>query len=983
MKSWKKPTKEMIENALKSVKKGTGSKYFFSRLENPKWLKPLAERNCFVSPPKTQRFDDGSIIYPYWHELKYLRNVSTLMPEDVISIVLNLPDTDNPVIYDGILDIALELPGEYSVKLKNKIIHYAEMEVQFQSFRFADLLAHWIEETQIADAYELAKILIAFQPDPKSEEKRKQRANANDWHDLGGTWLYPEPKYDHWEYRDIMSKGVLLLAEKEPYNVACLLIETTSDMIYLKTHRESYDSGADQSDAWCPHLMGPDGESEDREKTLVHTLISACEKAYENSPDAIAKLDETLRYQRWNLFKRIRHHLYAKYPYEQTLPWIREQILTHDGYGLYEHRYEFQQMIQGACEHYKDTLLTEAERTHIFDMILNGPSKENYRHWIEKWLGQEFTEEMFQDRQQRFNWMQLSPFESILFGKYASYFKELQDKFNEPTSDDDNPPHKNKVRSDWVSERSPRTPEDLSNLTDEELLIFINEWEKSEEYGEGNSYEEITIEKLADAFQTFFRETIMPDPSRLMFWMTNRKRIERPIYVRRMIYAMEAQVKEKNFDQLDEWFTFCEWVLSHPDRGHDRDYTQGDESEKDKHWTNSRRAVGDFVGVCLEKDVNVPILARKQLAKLLDMLCTQYDWNLDNNRIRSVDRNGPLAEGINNTRSRALESLFRFGIWLQKHEPECDVPEITALLERRFSSETDYPLTLTEYAILGKYYPTIYNFDKKWAIEHKSDFFPQNKHPEWIASFSSFILCNGAYKSMIGILKDDFDFALQHLSDFKEYDLVTRHPIDAFGERLFHYYLLGMFPLEGQESLLEQFYLQTESEHWANVFKIIGERLRGTGKDIDVDLKERVKKFFSWRLGQSEPSELRYYIDWFQAECLEVEWRLKSYSKVIDICEGDVDNWEIYLRELCEMLPNHTTKVVECFAKLTDGILNSNIYIPTDEAKTILKAGLNSIDTVVIENAKHSIDNLLKADQLEFMHLVIDKDKQVPETDTQ
>ena len=984
MRSWKKPTNELIEKALNSIQKGTGRKYFFSRLENPLWLKPLAERNCFVSPPKTQRYDNGSIIYPYWHELTYLKNICNEEPDEIISIVIDLPDTDNPVIYDGILEIALELPGEYSVKLKDKILEYDGMEQQFLTHRFADLLEHWRKENQTSAAYELAKVLIAFQPDPKSEEKWKQRVNANDWRDLGGTHLYPKSKFSHWEYRDIMSKGIRPLAEMQPFKVACLLMDTISDMIYLKTHREYYDTGTDQSDAWCPRLISDDSESEDTEKTLVHTLVYACEKVYEYSPDAIGKLDETLQYQRWDLFQRIRHHLYAKYPNDQTLPWIRKQILTHEGYSVSEHRYEFQQMIRLTCEHFRETLLTEAQRADIFDMILNGPSKENYRHWIEQWLGQEFTEEMFLDRQQRFHWIQLRPFESVLFGKYASHFKELQGKFNKPISDEDYPPLKNKVRSGWVSERSPRTPEDLSNLTDKKLLSFINEWEKSGEYNYQNSFEEITIEKLADTFQTLFRETIMPDPNRLKFWMTNRERIERPIYVRMMVYAMEAQVKERNFDQLKGWFTFCKWVLSHPDQEHNHDYTQGDESREHKNWTNARRAVGDFIGVCLAKDVDVPISNQKKLAKLLKMLCTQYDWNLDNNCSTGIGSNDPLIAGINNTRSRALESLFRFGYWLRRHEPECDVPEITDLLERRFSSECDYPLTLPEYAILGKYYPTIYNFNKKWAKKHKSDFFPQSKHTEWVASFSSFILCNGTYKSIFKILIDDFKFALKHLSDFKKHDMISLHPVDALGERLFHYYLLGMFPLEGQESLLEQFYQHTENEpeHWANVFETIGDRLRSTGKDLDPDLRDRVKKFFKWRLKQAEPSELRHFISWLQAKCLEVKWRLKAYSKVIDVCNGDIDNWEIYLRELCEMLPNHKKKVVECFRKLTDGIPNNNIYIPTDEAKKIIKTGRNSTDIVVNENAERALNNLLRVGNMEFTTLVTDKDQQVAETDT-
>ena len=76
------------------------------------------------------------------------------------------------------------------------------------------------------------------------------------------------------------------------------------------------------------------------------------------------------------------------------------------------------------------------------------------------------------------------------------------------------------------------------------------------------------------------------------------------------------------------------------------------------------------------------------------------------------------------------------------------------------------------------------------------------------------------------------------------------------------------------------------------------------------------------------------------------------------------------------MLPKHTDLVVECFAKLTDNI-HDNIYIQTEEAKTILKTGLNSTDTIVFENAERALNNLLRANKMEFMDLVIDKHKHV------
>ncbi|MDE0018359.1 MAG: hypothetical protein OXU51_19410 [Candidatus Poribacteria bacterium] len=987
MKSWKKPTSELIDKALGSFKKEHHRKYFFSRLENPLWLKPLAERGCFKHPPKAQRFDDGTVQFPYWPEIQYLKNVCSKKPHEVISLVLDLPDTDNSVVYDGILDIALQLPSEHSVKLKDKILHYTSMERQFGTHRYANLLERWTKENQTAAALELAKILIKFAPNRQSEAKRKQRSdNADDWREMIGTSLYPVSKYSHWEYSNIMSKGVRPLAEKEPFKTSCLLFDTLVDMIHLRTHKEDLNNEKDHSNIWCPRLYPQDDKHENPERILVHTLAYSCANVFEKPHDTVAVLDRVLRKKPWAIFKRLRQHLYGQYPNEQTKPWIRELILTHKDYGLWEHHFEFQQMIRLACEHFKDTLLSEEERIRIFDAILKGPSKENYRHWIEGWLGEEFTEESFKERQQRFHWMQLRPFEFVLFGKYETRFRKLQDKINKPISDDNYPPYKTEVRTGGVSDRSPRSPADLSNLTDKELLDFINEWEKDEESYENNSFVRINIEILANAFQTVFKESIIPNPNRLKFWIKNRERIERAIYVRVMIYAMQALVKERNFGQLNEWLTFSEWILSHPDREHDQDYKQGDESRENQNWTNARRAVGDFIGVCLEEDIDVPITAREKLAKILEMLCTQYDWNLDEGNPNRLERKDPLTEGINNTRSRALDNLVQFGSWLRRHESQGEVPEVTTLLEKRFSSEIDYPLTPPEYAILGMYYPSLCSFNEKWAIEHKPNFFPQaeNKRQEWYAAFSSFILCNGAVKQMFEILKDDFNFALQHLSDFKKHDLIARQPIDVFGERLFNYYLWEMFPLEGQESLLEQFYQQTDEkrEHWANLFNNIGHRLSSTGKDLDQSMKDKIKKFFNWRLKQEVPTELRYFTFWLQAECLETKWRLKSYSKVIDICKAgdcEVENWEIYLKELCQMLPKYTAEVVECFFKLTNDIRNKNIYIQTEEANTILKSGLNSRDPAVSENAKRALNNLLRADKLEFMDLAISKDKQTLE----
>ena len=975
MKSWKKPTDEMVDKTLKLVKKGTGSRYFFSRLKNPLWIQPLVERGYFQSPPsKIKYFDDYSddvyVQYPSWPELQYLKNVSRDVPDEVINVVLELPETDNPSVYSEILEIVLQLHGEQSVKLKPKILESIDIDHQFLARRYADLLSHWTSENQTSAALELTKVFVKFTPDPQSETKQKRRRENPTPEAIWETSLDPSPQISSRTYREIMSTGVRSLAKKEPYRVARILTDATANMIRLQMHQEDMDQEEDYSEAWCKRLHELDRNHEGHKATLVHTLVFACEQVYEKPSDSVEALDTTLRNQQWNIFKRLRQHLYAQFPNEKTQPWIRELILEHKEYHLWEHRYEFQRMIQSACEHFGEKLLTEAERTQIFDAIRSGPSKANYQEWVEG-LGEEFTEERFQQRQRDFHRKQFKPFEPLLFGKYATYFQELEVKATDPISDEDYPPLK--TRGGYVSNRSPRSTEDLANFTDEKLLTYINKWEENELFSEGNSFVEIDIEGLAGAFQTVFKETIIPDANRLWFWLKNRERIERPIYVRMMIHAMQAEVEEKNFDKLNEWLAFSEWVLSQPDQGNEDNHElgrQGDESRDNPDWYNSRMAINRFIEACLEEDV--PLSARGQLAKLLEMLCTQFDRHLNQN----LNHNDLISKGINSTRSRALEILVKFGFWLRQHDSESEAPEVTTIIEKRFALQTDHPLTLPEHAILGRNYSWIFNLNKTWAKKHKSEFFPQDKLPEWLAAFSSFIGSHNPHKVAFDIFLNDFDFALQHIADCEKQDHTEEEWIDTLGQHLFRYYLWGMYPLResvemgNRYSLLERYYQATSShpEYWANLFYYVGDFLWQT-EQINKVIKDKILAFFDWRFEVKESTELQQFSFWLEAECLEAEWRLEAYSKILEICQLDDVSVAIQADILCKMFPDHTAQVLQCFVKLTDRRGDNNTYIQTKEAKTILKTGLNSSDESVRQNAERVRENLLRKGRFDLLDL--------------
>jgi hypothetical protein len=965
MKSWTPPTNDMVEKVLSSVKKETDRKYFFSRLTNPLWIEPLRERGYFSNPPGVKQLPDGYVQYPHWPELDYLVTITGEAADQVIDIVLDLPKTDNPRVYDDILVIALKLDGQESARLLPKLVEYTELENQFLAHRYPELLQHWTTQGNIDEALEIVKGLILFREDPREQEKqqlRKKNPNAL------GTSLEPIPRFDQWEYQQILEKGVRPLAEKEPYQVARILIDAVASMIRMGMHPEDLDKGRDEdySEIWCLRLDKPDRDYQDVNETLVHTLTYACEQVYKKAPESIDALDQALRNQLWKVFKRLRQQLYASHPNDQTLPWIRELILGHDNYSKWEHRYEFQLMIRKASEHFGPRLLSEGERSAIFDAILSGPSKKDFRERS----GDQYNEEAFQQRQRYFHRMQLRPLAALLNKEVRSYFDELEGEAQaEAVTDDSYSPYGG-VSGGTVIYRSPKSAEDLESFTDEELLTYLNDWNE-EHRDKDNWLVEINISALAGVFQSLFKERIVPDGERLAFWMEHRDKIARPIYVAAMVKAMKEMLGYKNFDSLEQWIELCAWVLSHPESERVEGQPEPrDESCDRPDWGSSRRAVVDFIDACVNKDTDAPVTARDGLADLLQQACSQFDWRLDRDHPVLFNRDDPITEAINNTRSRALESLVNFGFWIRRHLPEDPVPELTDILSKRMAEDAEFPLTRPEHALLGMHFGKLCALNKDWAVEQREILFPQGNVPVWLVAFDSYLRFNRPVKMTFEILRREFEYVLENLNVLTAAKDNGKELIDRLGQHLFTYYLWEVYSLTGEESLLLRFYDKTREDRkrWAHLFDYVGRSLRNSGKHLDKSLVNRAIAYFDWRLTAAEPLELCEFTFWLEAECLDSEWRLRSYTKILDLGCGKDVRPSLEVRALNKLLPDHLSLVIECFTEITDAMgPGTQMYISADEAKPILRAGLNAEDPQVRENAEHARENLLRLGRFDYL----------------
>ena len=955
------PTKVEMNHALNLVRRsGANYTFFFKNAQQPIWISVLKERGFFDRPPAGEADSDGQMWYRLWQPLLFLQRVANSASDQVVEILVDLPEADNPRTSHRICVIASEIEDiQSSLRLRPWVNRYVRSFSGLLDERpITDLLCRWgngSDDSREA-ALSLLKSVVQFHRDPESEIKKKQRRENVDPLDYWNTKLKPSPRFEEWNYLQLMDKGVRTLAGKEPFRVASILIDATTRMIRLSSHQD------DSEDISWVRLDQVDEAFPEFNSTLIHTLTYACESVYENTPESIVDLDKALRSQPWKLFKRLRHHLYAKNPNEQTLPWIRELILEHTDYAGVGYDFEFLMMLVNACRHFGVRFLSEEERIKIFDEIIGGPLEKLYLS-VTGFSGAQYTEEGAA-RWKRFHQRKkLHPFVNLLFGRYKTYYQELENEFRGlPLSNEDYLPFRTSSGG-IVSYVSPQSFEMLAMKEDEELLELINEWDDEHEDSE-DWLKRITIRGLVDEFQELFRNAILPQEGRLKFWFENRGRIERPVYVKAIVQAFQESAKARNFKGSAKWFEFCEWVLSHPDRKSEDGELHHENSSELPDWGTARWAVMDFVGTCLGKDMDLPITARDSLFKLLALLCTQSDWRLDHEKPVLSNGDNYINEAINNVRSRALFHLVDFGIWVQRHDSDDRLDELTSILEKRFEDDAECPLTMPERALLGWQYGNFFAMNQVWTVEHKTAFFPQEDLPVWAVAFGHFLANCQACIPYYETLKEDYEFAL---GDLEGMELLGNDSTDSLGQHLFDYYTWNVYPLQGEDSLLEIFYSRTTNdlERWANLFDHVGRALSRSTAPLEENLRDRVVDFFDWRFQSGEPEELRLFGFWLRAECLDPDWRLEALMKLLDMNQWQETEFFFMLESLDGLLESHVAKVVKCFARMTETLDHGNLY-PKNTVKAIIAAGLNSEDDSVYKDAERAREILLRGGEFDL-----------------
>lgn len=935
-----KKTLKRLFNLIEAHGRESSYKYFFEQIiekADATLLQPLRKRGYFKNPPEVKHSSDGWVETPFWLPMNYLVKMASVKPGLVTEIVSDIPTVDNPRICNMMMEIATKLPMKQSMEIKTNVLKYVSKSSSIWGDEAAKLLTYWSKYNQTEAALELLQELVRFSADPEDKEKRRRRKDYNE--QLGdmekvqllvGTGLEPSHRMDAHFYRELMHDGVPQLIEKEPYKSAHILIKAVSNMIKLKSH----DDGINYYDWNIQFEQGSEplnDQQKGHKRLLIDAMILACDKVYESQEDKIAKLDKVLRDLDPHFFRRQRLLLYTKYPSEVTKPWIRKLITEHNEYGKQPLGQSFWNMIKNACEHFGEELLTVEERTEIFTAI-NGAS-----------FGTDHTRSYTENDLRR---TQFFPFESVLFGEYKGIFQELKDTPIEEKKDPPNyTPKETERRSSY--DRSPYSHDDLASFSDKELLDRINGWNDEKQFTEDNWI--ITINRTGFAAMLFdvFKESVVCSSKKMKFWLRSCDEVEYPVYLREMVFAMHEQIKTGKYDMFNVYLKFCKRVLSYSDEKQHKAQSK-EMLDQEPGWSSPRWAVCELVSSYLEREIEPDPSACIELQTVLTMLCTQYDRELDGSKQKNYDKRSILNKGINTIRGSALAALVKFASAVHKYKDNSNLLAAQQIIEQRLSPQATYAMQPEEYAILGVNYPHLRKVGKKWTTQHKSSLFPQDRPKSCAAALGALIGYNKPCKPMFEIVRDNFDFIMQHLDEFRSKDTYGENLLNPLEIQLFSFYLAGEYSLTGEDSLLDQYYAKTASDkkRRGKLLYTVGDNLRNESDKFSEDELKKILDFFKKRLADGDFVEMDNYSPWLDTQQLDINDRLSACLKVLDTCEIESFSTHIWLKKFCKMLPDHTMEVVKCFEKLVCRDDEGIFHINKDQVKTIVTAGRKSGDEV-------------------------------------
>ncbi|MHB8172963.1 MAG: hypothetical protein ACYDFU_00690 [Nitrospirota bacterium] len=920
---------ELIQEAIKLIsKRDANYRHFFDKLPSAKWIKPLWENKLFKEPPSP--LSDGTYInFPFWPESRYLARVADQDPETVLEVISNIPETENTRVHEDYVEALLKMSPELGVKLLDKVLMWAKSKYQLSLPRLlGDLMVHWANDGKAVEALRLADVLFDIRP--KSDEGDENARLSR--------YLRSQTYIGEWEYQEILTKQYPEVVKTSGIDAIKLLIEKLNKAIEAERTDNTYEGPEDYSYIWRPAIEEHSQNfSWGATRILVAGLRNTAEQLISEHLTTFDEVLAILEAQRWIIFHRIALYLIRIFP-SLAEEQIRVKLTNKGLFDNHSLKHEYALLLK---EHF-DSLSPE-DQDKILSWINDGPDEKEYIDLYKSREGIEPTREWLTQAKNIWRRDRLAWFKDSLPDDWRKKYDELVKELGEPEH-----PDFASYSESWSGPISPISADQLKKKTPNEVVEYLKTWQPPDKKIIGPSPEPwglaITFGSLVAEMPAEYSE------------VAGRIKEVDPDYGTEYLRGLREAVTNKKPIQWQPVLDLCKWIVS-------QSQELGDAIKKG--W--GRKAVADLLESGFNnREAEVPFGMRELLWEILLPLTEDADPTPERESKSTSSLMGASSVAINSVRGEAMHAVIKYAFWVDRNMPRVGggipsgfdaIPEVKAVLDKHLNISVDGSLAIR--SVYGQYFPWLNQIDPEWTRASVNKIFPLDGagREYFMAAWLAYVMFNRAYRSICGLLLDQYKFAIELSSEKKGGRKELSEEDMQLARHLMQFYWMGELDDEPGRALLDMFWQEASESLSAYAIEFIGDSLRGTAEGVNEKIISKLQELWENRLavntssGTCNKAQIASFGYWFGSGKFNIEWALSQLLEAIKVAGYILDDRHVIklLAEIADSKPLEAVACLRTIVKMKDS--DWGIYGWEKGARSILLKALNSDIKGAVESA--------------------------------
>lgn len=953
MQSWPTPTPDQASRAIALLVRAEQRKYFFSRLQNPEWVKVLAAKGFFMDPPEPILDDaKATVSFPPWPEAMYLVRMASHAPEDVINVIERIPETANVRVHQDLIDAAVAMPPDLAAKLVPRIKIWLGTPYRLLlPDRVGRLIASLAAGGEVDASIVLAEHTLAIVPggrgsSSESSEEPNDRPTSE-----------PSARIGDWDYGEILRRDIPILVEWAGVRALALLIDLLEEAVSTKRSHGDTGKPDDYSYVWRPAIEEHEqNEFCDVRGLLVTAIRDTAETIVSSNPGQLRSVVQLLEQRDWFIFRRLALHLIANNNQLET-GMIADRLTNQALFDEPSVRHEYAALLKNGFS----TLAREDQET-ILRWIDEGPDIDDYRS-TRATAGQQVDDgnaAMYRRIWQRDRLAWISP---SLPANWKDRYQELVDAFGAPQHSDF-PTWSTGV---LTGPNSPKSVAELQAMSAMEVTEYLRRWRHEDEF----------MGPSPEGLGRVLTIVVGERPGAYAMVAARFQGLD-PTYVRAFFTGLRDGLKAGRPFDWAPVLAFGRALLTSP---WNMEPSNKRRLEQDSSWSPTNQSIAELLSAGFEAEQgSIPLAQREVAWGVLRRLTDDAEPDSEYEARYGGSNMDPLHLSINTARGAAIHAAVRYALWRRRteHGPPvagddstdtnagfAAMPEVRELLERHLDLNLEPSLAVR--AVFGQWLPWIVLLDEDWVREHLDQIFPlpESQRPYCEAAWETYLTYSRLFANVFDVLKFEYGRAIERLDSKTSVTRRRGDPDERLAEHLMVMYWQGRLDLDEQDGLLPRFYIQATAKIRRHALAFIGRSLRPEEEPIDPRIVERLQHLWDRRLKAATAGarsdgaiELAGFDQWFASAAFEPTWALEQMLAALRIGAAPEPDDRV-MKELSRAALSDPTNALECLERFAIlDIEGWRLYSYRDDVRAILAGALTVSDQSVQERAKALINRL-------------------------